>query len=387
MSQLSDQLETDYGTAILEELIGESLTRKGQPVRLFDQTAKSAEAYYPSDEQGKAYVQNFQEARRWYPLTAWMEAHDLDWKTAVEELALRYLGEVALSGKRSHKARPRPALVPVFKAPPNYHDPALVTATLGNYECNNIAIYLRRLLGTPNADELLSRFRVGTCPEGIAPEWRRSTIYWQIDEQGRVHCGKIVYHSPATGRRMKEKGSDFDRVFWWHDVRAMRDFNLVQCFYGLHQIATQPITKPIALVESEKTAIIATAFEPGFIWLACGGLSQLHADKFKPLAGRQIVLFPDLGGFSQWQAKADELKRIGCQIIVSKALEGRATSLERYDGLDIADFLTRYRCPHSGRVLNEVDGYPSLWDCEPQNPVPTIKPISLTDYLNRNDKF
>ncbi|GAB3899550.1 hypothetical protein [Spirosoma agri] len=57
---LADQLEIDHGSAILEELTGQTLHRKGQPVRLFDQTVKTLEAYYPADDTGKPYVQDFQ---------------------------------------------------------------------------------------------------------------------------------------------------------------------------------------------------------------------------------------------------------------------------------------------------------------------------------------
>ncbi|GAB4035494.1 DUF6371 domain-containing protein [Spirosoma jeollabukense] len=380
LQELADQLEEECGTAILEELTGQTLTHKSQPVRLFDQTARTAEAYYPADENEKPYIQNHQEGKRWYPVTAWMAAYNVDWKTAVQDLTKRYLGAASFSGKRA--VRSGPSIGSAKKLPASYHDPAFVAETQTGYERNNFAIYLRRLLGVPVADELLARFRVGTWPGGVAKEWQRCTVFWQIDEQERVHAGKILYYSPG-GKRMKEKNHDFSQPAWAHRLIGLTGFHLEQTLFGLHQLRDQSETKPIAIVESEKTAIVCTAFEPGFIWLACGGLSNLNAEKCKPLAGRPIVLFPDLGGLALWTKKADELRRLGYTVSVSQILEKQATRLERRAGWDLADYLTQHRCDDTGRVLNEPDGYPALWDCESLNPLPTIKVLSLTDYLNQ----
>jgi len=385
-NKLADLLEVDHGISILEELTGQNLTRKGQSVRLFDQTTKSAEAYYPADENGKPYVQNFQEGKRWYPISAWAEAHELDWKAAVKDLAKQYIGSDTLTGRRLYKNRVRPSIVAPLKPPASYHDQQLVDSTIGHYERNNFAIYLSRLLGTPVANDLLALFQVGTWYDNfsVSAHWGFCDVFWQIDEQGQVHAGKIMYHSRATGKRFKDKNTDApDRPMWVHEILSMHDFNLEQCLFGLHQLANQPSSKPIAVVESEKTAIIATAFEPGFIWLACGGLGNLTVDKCKPLAGRSITLFPDLGGYQRWNVKAEELRRMGYTVRVSSVLEGRASTLDRHAGLDIADYLTAYRCPQTGRALTESDGYPALWDCLTLQPVPTITQLSVQDYLKK----
>jgi hypothetical protein len=261
----------------------------------------------------------------------------------------------------------------------------LVDSTLDNYERNNFAIYLRRLFGNPVADELLALFRVGTWYDNfsVSRHWGFCDVFWQIDERDRIHAGKIMYHSRATGKRFKDKNTDApDRPMWAHELLSMYDFNLEQCLFGLHQLPNQPTNKPVAVVESEKTAIIATAFEPGFIWLACGGLGNLSVDKCKPLAGRSITLFPDLGGFQRWSNKAEELKRLGHTVRVSTVLEGQGSALDRQAGLDIADYLTAHRCETTGRALSGIDGYPALWDCESLQSVPMIKIKTLTDYLN-----
>lgn len=373
MSILSDKLETDYGTEILEELTGESLTHKGQPVRLFDQSNHSSERYYPEGDNGKPRIYNHQEGKPYFPITAYCQAREVDWNTAVAELSIRYLGGSQTGSKRTGNGRRITPRVAAPAPPINYHDAALVESTLSHYERNDLAIYLRRLLGVKKADEMLTQFRVGTGDNWhVSPWWPRSTVFWQIDQQGRIRAGKVFNYSSATGKRLKGKNPQEHRPYWIHEILTLQDFHPVQCLFGLHQLAEQPTSKPVAIVEGEKTAVICSAFLPGFIWLATGGKGNLTADRCKVLAGRSVTLFPDLGrpksgelsAFEQWSKKADELRKVVGSVTVSRTLEDEptVTVLERDAGLDIADMLTRYRCPDTGLVLNEPDGYPALWD-------------------------
>ena len=120
MSQLSDQLETEFGTAILEELTGESLTQNGQPVRFLDQTTRPSERFYLADERGKPYIRNWQEGRSLYAITAYCEYNGVDWNTAVQELSKRYLGESTTSGKPYTAQRTRPAIIKPPTLPASY---------------------------------------------------------------------------------------------------------------------------------------------------------------------------------------------------------------------------------------------------------------------------
>jgi len=123
------------------------------------------------------------------------------------------------------------------------------------------------------------------------------------------------------------------------------------CLFGLPQLAHAPATQPVALVESAKTAMLATPYFPRYVWLATMGLSFLTPDRMEPLRGRRIVLYPDAGCLDKWQAKADELRRLGFNVQVSNELEKLATDDERRAGLDLADVL-----------LKEWPGYPPNWD-------------------------
>lgn len=91
---------------------------------------------------------------------------------------------------------------------------------------------------------------------------------------------------------------------------------------------------PIAIVESEKTAIIASHFIDRYIWLACGGLGGLGHEKCQVLRNRSVTLFPDLGAYEKWREKANQLG-----FNISNHLEKIATPEQREQGLDLADFL------------------------------------------------
>ena len=98
----------------------------------------------------------------------------------------------------------------------------------------------------------------------------------------------------------------------------------------------------VALVESEKSALIGTGVFPEYVWLATGGKSQLSTDKLKILKGRTVIMFPDVDGFEYWTSKAKEVESIGCKVIVSDLLEKNATEEDRVNKIDLADWLIRY---------------------------------------------
>jgi hypothetical protein len=92
------------------------------------------------------------------------------------------------------------------------------------------------------------------------------------------------------------------------------------------------------LVESEKTAVIASIYFSDYIWLATGGIANLSYERMKVLRNRKVVLFPDLGAFDLWSQKAKEFKK-WLDIRVSDYLEKIATPEEREQKLDLADYL------------------------------------------------
>lgn len=195
-------------------------------------------------------------------------------------------------------------------------------------------LFDRYSLESPTIEKLMQDYALGATKDG-------SIIYWQIDTKGKVRTGKVMKYDPHTGHRIKSGGG----INWIHSIMKRQDllpedFNLVQCLFGEHLLRMYP-DKVVALVESEKSALIASGVYPDYIWLATGGKSQLSIDKLKVLKGRTVIMFPDVDGFEYWSNKAKEVETIGCKVVVSDLLEKNATDEDRENKIDLADWLIR----------------------------------------------
>lgn len=169
----------------------------------------------------------------------------------------------------------------------------------------------------------------------------KEVIFWQIDIQGRVRTGKIMQYNPETGKRIKHQSGAID---WVHNKLKKTgalpvDFNLKQCFFGEHLLSIHP-TATVAIVESEKTACIASSVIPELIWLASGSLNGLSIEKCQVLKNRNVILYPDQGAFEKWSKIVAEVCNANkCEISISTLLENISTEIGRKKGLDIADYI------------------------------------------------
>ena len=204
-------------------------------------------------------------------------------------------------------------------------------ASLKGHEANHFVKFLIDLFGVVVASEQVSRYFIAT-----SKHWNGATVFWQIDTQGNVRTGKIMLYSPTTGKRIKEP---FNHITWVHKAIKQPEFELSQCLFGEHLLIEK--TKPVAIVESEKTAVIASVYLPQFIWVAVGSLTNLNAEKCSILKGRTVTLFPDLNGFEKWSNKVKELSHLAI-FTVSDLLERKATEAERKQGFDLADYLIKF---------------------------------------------
>ena len=77
------------------------------------------------------------------------------------------------------------------------------------------------------------------------------------------------------------------------------------------------------------------------------------------LAGRDVVLMPDLGATQEWQARLPMLDKVCRSVSVNGMLEMMATEEQRSQGLDIADFLLMEDTPQM--ILQKmIDRNPAL---------------------------
>jgi hypothetical protein len=96
----------------------------------------------------------------------------------------------------------------------------------------------------------------------------------------------------------------------------------------------------VAIVESEKSALIASAVFPDLVWLGAGNIHGLSTEKCQVLKNRNVILFPDLNAFEKWNEKATQIKKqCNCKISASTLLEDIATPEAKKKGLDVADFM------------------------------------------------
>jgi hypothetical protein len=160
--------------------------------------------------------------------------------------------------------------------------------------------------------------------------WNNATVFWQINNKDQVQGAKLMLYDRFTGKRIKEP---YNHINWLHKAIKEPDFVLCQCLFGLHRI-NEDYQKTIAIVESEKTAIIMSIFLPQYIWLATGSKGNFKFELLKPLKKRNIIAFPDKGEFNNWLNKATELNALSFKIAVSDLIEN--TDFE--NGFDLADY-------------------------------------------------
>lgn len=235
--------------------------------------------------------------------------------------------------------------------PTSFIDKSVVNRSLTHYPQNKLYQFLSSQFGSKQAMEIMQRYQVGT-----ANHWNGATIFWQIDKTGKVRTGKIMLYNPLTGKRIKQP---HNHISWVHSLIGSKGFNLKQCFFGEHLL---PIDKnlTVGIVESEKSALIASHYIPQYRWIASGGKHGcLNSDNLKVLTGRKVVLFPDLGVFKEWNRKAVQIQKAGIEVKVFDYLEQNATSKQRDEGYDIADFLLQTK-PSISILKMMTDKNPAL---------------------------
>ncbi|MDP9078238.1 MAG: DUF6371 domain-containing protein [Bacteroidota bacterium] len=240
-------------------------------------------------------------------------------------------------------------------------EPVWLSRTMQCDTPDNFTAYLYKRFGYEASMKLKQLYYIGT-----SNHWNGATVFWYLDSRNLIRTGKVMLYDVDTGKRVKEP---YNHVTWMHSLlRKERDkispdrgglfrihracdvwklaelpplnFVLKQCLFGEHLLSLFP-NKSVALVESEKTAIIASQYCPDFLWLATGGLNNLTPQKCAILKNRKVMLFPDINAYDLWKVKADVIKQQfpTMQISVSSYLEKKASAFDKVNGLDIADVL------------------------------------------------
>lgn len=226
-----------------------------------------------------------------------------------------------------------------------------VTQTLRGYDRNNLYLFLRSKFGAEDAMRLMNEYRVGT-----SRHWPGACVFWQTEIDGRTRTGKVMLYDADSGKRVKHP---VNHVSWTHSLLKIPGFNLRQCFFGEHLLPMNR-GKPVAIVESEKTALVAAWYLPQYVWLATGGKNGcFNVDALRVLRGRQVILYPDLGATDEWRKKLPLLRQLGIEADIFKFMDDVAPDTDVTAGYDIADYLLQIE-PDQAVLQTMIRKNPSL---------------------------
>lgn len=210
-----------------------------------------------------------------------------------------------------------PIKQPYIAPKPDFINPNLVQSTFRDFNKNVFFNFLAKTFDLETARALQKKYNIGTAKFG-------GTIFFQKDKDGKFRTGKVFYYQ-KNGKRDKQKRS------WYLHKQVNKDYRLVQVFFGEHLIGENP-DKPIALCESEKTAILMSVLESEYNWLAAGGSNMLNVQRLMRLHRLDLVS-PDEGQFELWEKQTAFFKSRQMDIRVEKAFrEGKVNG-----GDDILD--------------------------------------------------
>jgi hypothetical protein len=197
-----------------------------------------------------------------------------------------------------------------------------------NFTQNNFVQFLKTLFTPDEVKNTILKYLIGT-----SKHWSGATVFWQIDNNEKVRHGKVMLFNFETGKR-KKRADGKAYISSVRSILKLQNFHLNQCLFGLHLI-NETNQKTIAVVESEKTAVIMSVFKPQYTWVATGMKGGFKYENLKPIKDYKIIAFPDKSEFNDWHNKAIELNAVGFKINVSEWLE----QTDYKDGTDLADVL------------------------------------------------
>jgi hypothetical protein len=228
-------------------------------------------------------------------------------------------------------------------------------STFRNHTGNNLVAWLKSLCDPEDVDRVLMDYRVGTYT-GKRTDMHGAAFFWLINKDGEVTTGHAIKYD-TTGHR--DKSQHHDNLWAHHAItqKSATDLGVPECFFGEHLLKEKPDAQ-VGVVESEKTAIIASIFYPGMVWVATGGCTKLSRRKMRVLKGRNVILYPDVGnGYRKWCEMREDLSAYFLtegSLVVSDILECIALPTEADN--DIADYLL----PFNFIAEANVDIFPDI---------------------------
>lgn len=272
-----------------------------------------------------------------------------DFRKVVEKAAgacgLSYL----LSDVNVEPTQPRTAIEkkPKPQVFPQYIAPELLQPMCAEVERTNLFTYLSGIWGVDEVRRAMDAYRVGRYtgrikqnsdgskhtidPGGVIMGCANCSAFPSIDTAGNIHAIKSIPYPISDHHRIKGNGKSMD----WNKGEYVAG-----AYFGTHLLPLYP-GKRVALVESEKTAIVGTLFAPQYVWIAVQGMqffkpySEATRDKCDCMRDRTIHIFPDSDGLVKWREAADYLAGIGFNVMFRDEVIGRFTPESKTDIADV----------------------------------------------------
>lgn len=208
--------------------------------------------------------------------------------------------------------RPRKPLVTVA-----YDSDFCLWVTDGSHQPDGKAI-----LTEAQMHHAAEQYRLGKSKSG-------KTIFWMIDECGIVRDGLLGDAWVSSLLKAREP-------------ELLKYWRVQHCLFGLHLTAFT--SKAVAIVESQRSAVILSEIFPENIWLATMSNSCFSIDLLIPLKGRKVKVFPNtdetMANYCCWNDICDLARRnYRLDIECSAYLEDQATPAQKHRHIDLVDFL------------------------------------------------
>jgi hypothetical protein len=157
---------------------------------------------------------------------------------------------------------------------------------------------------------------------GVGADIKGFTIYIFKNEKGEYLNAKFMRYTEGGSR---------DKEYTPCSMRATKTGQYKMCLFGEHLLSKDK-SKIVCIVESEKTAVIASFHYPKLDWVACGSCNGLTDEKIGVLVGRKVINLRDADDAGRTKGTIEKrLKQWNIDF------QGLDLFPDKNDGYDLAD--------------------------------------------------
>lgn len=215
-----------------------------------------------------------------------------------------------------------------------------ITASL---ESNNLFQFIVEHFGKDAAFRISAKYRLETHNY---KDYSGAAIFYQYDNDEKCHAFKVMQYDKETGKRIKvssdneggnEEPKEEHALLYQKPLMGVGNY----CLFGRHLLKDLEKDRIICVVESEKTALIASIAYPDAIWLATGSCYYLTEEKID-FPTNNLYLFPDPDvkedRNGNWYRMVEDCKWLG-GARVSHFMDNYCNINKKASDFDIADYI------------------------------------------------